>query len=253
MLESVSHISCGKFISREEWIHPSRKEKTYEILFVTKGKVLIAEEEAEYSLGENEVLILEPKKKHFGTEKSRDTQFFWLHFSGLDAIPEGKKHLKIENSYNLLLLFKQILSYTIDHKPAEALDYLTRLILLELFCENLSFDSDYMVEKASAWIRANRDRAITVKDLARHFGYNEDYLNRSFKAHYGKPIKSYIDRERIGFIKQLLLEDALTLAEVAQKTGFQDYKYFLKYFKYHEGITPTEFKLTYSKTMINTF
>ena len=83
--------------------------------------------------------------------------------------------------------------------------------------------------------------------------YNEDYLNRMFKAHYGEPLKSYIDRERIGFIKKLLLEDALPLAEVAQKAGFQDYKYFLKYFKYHEGITPTEFKLTYSKTLINTF
>ncbi len=253
MFEGVTHISCGKFISRDEWCHPDRKEKTYEILFVTKGFVYLNEGGAEYALGENEVLILEPKNRHFGTKKSRDTQFFWLHFSGISAIPEGKKHLKIENSYNLLLLFKQILSYTIDRKPAESLDYLTRLILIELFCENLSYDSDYMVEKASAWIKANRDRAIQVKDLAQHFGYNEDYLNRIFKSFYKKSLKSYIDRERIGFIKQLLLEDALPLAEVAQKAGFQDYKYFLKYFKYHEGITPTEFKLTYSKTLINTF
>lgn len=253
MFETANHISCGKFISREDWIHPSRKEKTYEIIFVVRGEVHLAEEEREYSLRENEVLILEPRKRHYGTQKSADTQFYWLHFTSLTALPDGKKHFKIENSYHLLLLFKQILSYTIDQKPAEALDYLTRLILIELFCENLSQESDYMAEKASAWIRANRDRSIAVKDLARHFGYNEDYLNRVFKAYYGESLKSYIDRERIGFIKQLLLEDALPLALVAQKAGFSDYKYFLKFFKYHEGITPTEFKLTYSKTLINTF
>lgn len=53
-------------------------------------------------------------------------------------------------------------------------------------------------------------------------------------------------------IKTLLITDELTLAQVATNTGFREYKYFLKFFKYHEGISPTQFLKIYPKTHINT-
>ena len=43
----------------------------------------------------------------------------------------------------------------------------------------------------------------------------------------------------------MLLETEHTLAEVADLSGFTDYKLFLKFFKYHEGMTPTEFREVY--------
>ena len=46
-------------------------------------------------------------------------------------------------------------------------------------------------------------------------------------------------------IKRLLLETEHTLAEVADMSGFTDYKLFLKFFRYHEGMTPTEFRKVY--------
>ena len=55
------------------------------------------------------------------------------------------------------------------------------------------------------------------------------------------------------YIKKQLLTDGASLAEVATAAGFEEYKYFLKYFRYHEGMTPTEFRAIFSKTHINTF
>ena len=52
-------------------------------------------------------------------------------------------------------------------------------------------------------------------------------------------------------IKKLLLTGDMTLTQIASSTGFAEYKYFLKFFKYHEGITPTQFLASYPKTHIN--
>ena len=53
---------------------------------------------------------------------------------------------------------------------------------------------------------------------------------------------------------ELAYEDykkGLKRKEIAEKYGFSDYKYFLKYFKYHEGISPTEYRQTYYNLHMN--
>ena len=56
---------------------------------------------------------------------------------------------------------------------------------------------------------------------------------------------------RMEHIKSLMLYDNLSLKVVSDRSGFTDYKYFLKFFKYHEKITPTEFYKQYAKIHIN--
>lgn len=41
------------------------------------------------------------------------------------------------------------------------------------------------------------------------------------------------------------------MQEIAAKSGFSDYKLFLKYFRYHEGVTPSEFRSAYYKIHTN--
>ena len=72
-----------------------------------------------------------------------------------------------------------------------------------------------------------------------------------FKATFSKTVKQYIDEKRMEYIKSLMLNENLPLQKVADKAGFTEYKYFLKFFKYHEKITPTEFYKQYAKMHIN--
>ena len=106
-------------------------------------------------------------------------------------------------------------------------------------------------EKVAAWIDGNCHTAITETQIATQFGYNADYLNRLFKSSFSKSIKQYINERRIEYIKGLMLRSELPLKEIAIRSGFDEYKYFLKFFKYHEKITPTEFHKQYAKMHIN--
>ena len=251
MYENVTYCGAGKFVSHGEWIHPDRIINSYELIFVLDGTVYINEDNVQYQLKKNDVLLLEPTLRHFGYKKSSNTSFFWVHFTGLPQINAKLKYQTLSDSYNLSLLFKQLLHYQSENQTTECLDYLARLILIEAFSIKRQEDTNKVISEAVAWITANRDIILKVEEVSEHLGYNADYISRLFKANYGKSLKEYINDVKISHIKQLLLTSNLSLTDIACSTGFDDYKYFLKFFKYHEGVTPTQFLKSYTKTHIN--
>ena len=251
MLECVKNIAAGKFVSHGEWCHQDRTIGSYELIFVTKGEVYINENNINYHLKADDILILQPGMRHFGYKHSTDCEFFWLHWQGGADEISGIKHRKIENYYSIALYFRQLLSIRATHKTQESMDYLTRLILMELYLNNTCYVANPTTEKIAAWIEANACLPITEKQVAAEFGYNADYLNRLFKKHFAKTLKQYMNEKRIEYIKGLMLRSNLSLKEIAIKSGFSEYKYFLKFFKYHEKITPTEFSKHHAKIYIN--
>ena len=251
MFESVKNIAVGKFVSHGEWCHQDRTIGSYELIFATKGEVYINENNINYHLKADDILILQPNIRHFGYKHSADSEFFWLHWHGDADALSGIKYRKIENSYNMALYFRQLLSIRTTHKIQESMDYLTRLILMELYLNNKCTATNHTAEKIAAWIEANAYLPVTEKQVAAEFGYNADYLNRLFKKCFSKTLKQYMNEKRIEYIKGLMLRSNLPLKEIAIKSGFSEYKYFLKFFKYHEKITPTEFYRQYAKMCIN--
>ena len=253
MFEKTTWAESGRFISNGAWIHPDRIRDSYEVIFVTKGTIYITEQEREYVLKKGDVLILEPNLRHFGHRVSEEqVEFFWLHWYGDVAVNRENKNRKPENSYNISLLFRQLLTADATKRLPETRDYLTRLILVELFSDSIRLDVNHVAERVAAWIRANSYAAITESQLSQRFGYNADYLNRMFKRNFAKTLKQYTDEKRMEYIKNLLLTQTLSLKEISQMTGFSEYKYFLKFFTYHEGNTPTGFRRQYAKAYINT-
>lgn len=251
MFENVIKFSAGKFISKGEWKHPTRTNDSYEIIFVIKGPVYINKNNTEYILDANDVLLIEPGARHFGYQTNTNTEFFWLHYHTVSNPLENIDHVILKNPYHIALYFRQLLEAQAMNKPQEIHDYLTRLILLELSINTQQASTNPIAEKICAWIQANCNTHITTAEIANQFGYNADYISRVFKASFHKSIKQYIDETRIQFIKMLMLKHSPPLKQVAAMSGFTDYKYFLKFFKYHEGITPSEFYKQFAKLNIN--
>ncbi len=232
-------------------MHPARVIDFHEIIFITKGEVFICENEAYYCVKENEILVLQPNLKHYGYKTSADTEFFWIHWHGGPEIPSHMKHRKIENPYNISVYFRLLLDARVTKKSQESMDYLTRLILIELYSNSQQPNTSHIAEKAAALINAKCHLAVTEAQIAAELGYNADYLNRIFKTAFSKTVKQCINEKRMEYIKTLMLCDSLPLKHISDKCGFAEYKYFLKFFKYHEKITPTEFYKQYAKMYIN--
>lgn len=258
--ESCQYESAGRFISNGVWIHPKRCISSYEIMYVTAGEVAICEENTEYLLRRGDVLLLRAGVQHYGLRESENVEFYWLHFhlAPHSALPESllRLHLvTLADAGYVDVLANQLIHYAnMPDVPPEAADYLIRLVLMELVRQNktgMSAESMLAV-RIREWINANAHMPMTVRSVAEQFGYNKDYTNRLYRKYYGMSLKKAIDAEKMQAIKSLLLSTNYALKEIATSTGFFDYKYFLKYFQYHEGVPPTQFRRMYYQTHMNT-
>ncbi len=251
MFESVKYVSSGKFISTGQWMHPDRTIDSYEIIFVIKGEVFINENGKEYHLKENDLLVLEPNTRHFGYKESNGTSFYWMHWLCDDSFSPEVKSFNYTRPYNLSILFTQLLNYSFENAPKEMLDCTARLILGEAYLRKKDTEDMRIANTVADWIKSNSDLHVKVSDVSKNFGYNSDYVSRLFKKAYKKSLKEYIDEVKTEHIKNMLLNTSLTLNEIALSCGFEEYKYFLKFFKYHAKMTPTEFLNVYSGIHVN--
>ncbi len=102
--------------------------------------------------------------------------------------------------------------------------------------------SDPYTEKLAAIVEENYEKKITLTDISRQLNISASYLNAKFKADTGYTFNSYLNRYRIVKAIQLLTDGSCLVYEAAEKTGFYDYKYFIKVFKKYVGCTPFQFR-----------
>ena len=253
MYETVKFSFGGRFTSRGPWQHPERIQSTTELIIMTEGTAHLELDGRHYSISQGDVLRIGERVRHKGTQYSEGVSFIWLHFTGGDGDPMPPVLSKPCDMARTELITRQLLHYAnTDGYPEEAASYLIRLLLIEL--THGVKDTTANAKTCAAvchFIELNCDLPIKASDVSDHFNYNKDYLGRIFKAEKKCSLKQYIDSARLKKIKSALMDDTLTLQEISDSFSFSDYKYFLKYFKYHEGISPSEFRRSYYNTAVN--
>ena len=78
--------------------------------------------------------------------------------------------------------------------------------------------------------------------LAEEFHLNAQYISQLFKNEIGVGFLAYLTNIRMEHAKKLLLSTSLSIAEVAERSGYGDYRVFTKAFKKSEGVTPSQYR-----------
>ena len=77
--------------------------------------------------------------------------------------------------------------------------------------------------------------------LAKKAGISEVYLRKLFLTYYKITPKQYILDIRLSKAKQLLVDTAFTVTDIARECGFASLYHFCRCFKKKTGTTPTEY------------
>ena len=83
---------------------------------------------------------------------------------------------------------------------------------------------------------------ISLTVLAEEFHLTPQYISLLFKNEIGVNFLSYLTSIRMEKAKKLLLSTSLSIADVADQSGYGDYRVFTKVFKKSEGITPSQYR-----------
>jgi AraC-like DNA-binding protein/mannose-6-phosphate isomerase-like protein (cupin superfamily) len=96
--------------------------------------------------------------------------------------------------------------------------------------------------KALSVIEKNFQDPISIDDIAEAAGLSTDYFSRMFKQFTGLTPMEYIKNVRLAKAVDLLLMPSVSVAEAAQRVGFEDPGYFARQFKNSLGISPSRYK-----------
>ena len=86
-----------------------------------------------------------------------------------------------------------------------------------------------------------KDPDLNISQAALHFDLSPSYMSGIFKKETGISLLAYISKVRTDAAKKLL-ESEMTIAEVAEGSGFRDSAALIRTFKKNEGVTPGQFR-----------
>lgn len=88
---------------------------------------------------------------------------------------------------------------------------------------------------------------VSLSVLAEEFHLNAQYISQLFKNEIGVGFLAYLTNIRLEKAKKLLISTSCSIAEVAEQSGYRDYRVFTKVFKKTEGITPSQYRREFLK------
>ena len=275
----------GKFSAPSpDWTHQDAALTDYELIVMTQGTLYLDYNGEHYTVPSGHYLLLppcegEPNMRH-GFQPST-CEFYWLHFATaenkfyknnppplleavFDADPDQTLRLppqgKVPVPDKLVVLMRQLQNNVRAGYPQRALDYETSTVLWELHCQLLLevHVKDHAQETRPKqmymdildYVRANASAGLRVEDVAKHFGYNPKYLSHLFIKLGGMPLKQYILRFRMDNANLLLADTNLSIADIAQRIGYEDAHNFSRAYKKVTGVSPSDYRQAYAKRLL---
>ncbi len=154
----------------------------------------------------------------------------------LKPIDFAKLDEGIEKSIAKIKARNQLQEYA---KSVDDMQVLQELIDVRLF-QDEHFKTKY-VQIMLDFIKNNYNKKISLQDISEQHQVSTVYLNGKFKEETKHTFNDFLNRYRIMKATQMLRQGDKLVYEVAELTGFHDYKYFSQVFKKYAGTSPTQF------------
>ena len=99
-----------------------------------------------------------------------------------------------------------------------------------------------LIKKAILYVENNISRSeLSVEELSRELGMSRVHLYKKLIHITGKSPVEFIRTLRLKRAAQLLRESQMNISEIAYEVGFNNPKYFSKYFKDEFGMLPSAY------------
>ena len=99
-----------------------------------------------------------------------------------------------------------------------------------------------LIDNVISDIREHYMEDISLTSLSSKYSISMGNLSKMIKENLKVNFSDYIASLRIQRAKELLRDDSMSIQEIAEIVGYNDYFYFTKVFKKIEGISPSKYR-----------
>lgn len=166
-----------------------------------------------------------------------------LSFSYLPVLSDETVCQNIAKYMDLLIMeYKIGGSYDI-----KTISYFFKILeIIDDYSKSVSEDNLYgnmrYVNRAKKYIAEHVDKKITIDDIAYAVNLTPQYLCNIFKTVTGITIITYVNRLKLEKIRNLVINNGLTLRQAGESVGFNDENYISRIFKKYYGKSISELK-----------
>ena len=103
-----------------------------------------------------------------------------------------------------------------------------------------------VIRQAKNFVTQHYAESISLAQVAKHVCLSTSYFSTLFKTETGVGFVEYLQHIRIEQAKKLLKTSKMRIADIAEKVGYRDIKFFNKIFVKETTVTPSEYRKFYS-------
>ncbi|MBQ7821887.1 MAG: helix-turn-helix domain-containing protein [Clostridia bacterium] len=246
-----------------------------EIIYVIKGSGVHEIDGVCYSVGEDDVIIVNIGQTHkLSTDSVMDMYYvcffpasvspeldYSRDFYDILTLPDFSdaqkcfacKHSVITLGTKSAHLVKELMAqmYREYINPGadvhvvlkSSINIILNVVFREMTDKRIHFKrSELTRESVTEYVDRYCKSRLTLTEMAEWFNCNSSYFSRRFKELTGVTFAKYVRSVKINTAAKLLKEGRVTVDEVCRMVGFTDKTAFYKEFKKCYGVTPAEYK-----------
>ena len=240
--------------------HPLHWHSFFEIEIVLSGKGKYIINDIEYDISSTNVFFL------------TSTDFHYLQVDGVaDIINISFDETMIyEKDMGALLFGKTLRAYEFEREEYERIVNAARILenecdvggecqkqLLQYIIKCLMRKNNVLpisdtkdehlrgIKRAIVYMELHFRQSITLDSIAAEAGYNPTYFSKLFKKVTGESYIATLTKLRLGYARTLLA-NGFSVSDACFASGFGSLSNFLEIFKKSYGISPSEYRKTYS-------
>ncbi len=223
----------------------------------------------EYHLREGDVLIISPGSVHSMEDIEGKRIIFQADITSLYSIKELGATLSILSPALLItaesapeihetierLILEILNEYLADAPLSEAAIYSKLIHIFVLIGRSYSFNNQPFPNNSTKqhaytehflficdYINEHFNEGLTLDFIANLSGFSKFHFSRLFKQFTNVSFYKYLNRKRIENAEKLLVNQNISITDVALQCGFSNLSTFIRMFKIIKNCTPTEFK-----------
>ena len=240
---SPTFRTCATKVFAKDELHITRRHYNSVLILMLSGVLRFREDGQDVELSAGEYYVQRDTLFQEGVRLGEMPVYFYIEFVGQYAEKEetGLPLRGRFSSRNLLPILQHFEELYQSHRANPFLlnSYMSR-VFSELWAASPRRDDGAHV---ASLIRNDLDaryaEQISLSDLARRFGYTEDYLIRIFKRQYGVTPHRYQISVRMDHARWLLENTSLSVGQVAFSVGYRDFSAFYRAFRAQYGRSPS--------------